>query len=215
MCLINATIREIRDETFNLFYMDLSELPRLLDTKHGLSGSDKLSSELWSTWLLAVFLKRCGRPITGIGIPCKKGRIEGTGRPVLPFLQSMGIESAEVDSVIIWEQPNLVQYTKIQVVRYVHRELVSTDKFFRFLTDKKLRKYKTDPSLYLLVNIQVALSLEYETLNKMLLETEVPFASIFAVGHLGEIESLQFMAVKIYPRVEGPIKIDFLKPPPG
>jgi hypothetical protein len=195
--------------------MDLASVFQVIDEINALVTSNKSAMELLSTWILAVVFKKRGKKVVGIGFPSTKEKIEGTIKIEVPLFKGIAVENLEVDTMMVEKTATGHTYSKLQVVRYTYRESASTDDLFQFLVDKKLGKYPKDESLHLLVNIEQAMRFEYARLNKMLCAMEVPFANIFVVGHRGPESSLEFMAGKLYPTIEGPFPLDFRKPPPG
>ena len=212
---IDATIYELRGQDYNLLYMDLASVTQVIDEVNALVTSNKSAMELISTWVLAVVFKKRGKKVVGIGFPSTNQKTEGTIKIEVPLFRGVGIEDSEVDTMMVEKTETGLAYSKMQVVRFTHQESVTTEDLFHFLVEKKLGKYAKDESLHLLVFIEHAMSLEYARLNTMLCATEVPFANIFMVGHLRPEDSLEFMAMKVFPKTEGPFRVDFRKPPPG
>jgi len=216
MEFIESEIIEMRGAEYNLFKMNLLAVTQYIQKSKAIFRSrKKLEMELMSTFLLACMFKKGGHNITGLGFPCVKEKINGVFKLDGFKLDDHVIECSDFDTVIFRKIDKIREHMKIQVVRFVYQENPNTASFFEFLKTKKLNKYKHDDSLYLLINIQDAIQLEYVKLNEMLKKTNVPFASIFAIGHQGSKKSLEYVGIKIYPEVKDTIRIDFNTPPPG
>lgn len=216
MKIIESEIIELRGANYNLFRLNLLAVTQYIQKSNALFRSrNKLEMELMSTFLLACMFKKGGHDIAGLGFPCVKEKINGVFKLDGFRLDDHVIECSDFDTVIFRKVGKIREHMKIQVVRFVHQENPNTDSFFEFLKTKKLNKYKRDNSLYLLINIQDAIQLDYVRLNEMLKKTNVPFASIFAIGHQGSKKSLEYVGIKIYPEAKDTIKIDFHASPPG
>jgi hypothetical protein len=210
---ISAEIITLKQCNYNLFKIGLLAVSEYLDRSEALlSSRNKLAMEMMTTFLFCCLLKKTGSDIIGIGFPCIKEIVEGTENI---NLNKIVVEDLDFDTVVFKRKGKEISYFKIQIVRYVFQFNKDTTSLLKFLENKKLKKYKKDNALYLLVNIQDAMNFEYEKLNRLLLQTQVPFKRIFAIGHLGSKSSFKYLGTEIFPEVVGPITIDFGKPPPG
>lgn len=215
MKYLDAEVRELRDQDYNLFHMNLFVSLKLLDITQALHGSNKFAMEMMSTFILACMLQKSRKRTYRIGFPCKKGRISGIVPTDIEFLKTIAIERSEIDTVLVESSIKRFRYTKLQIVRCTRQSIKDTKGLYDFINEKKLSKYPKDDSLHLLVNIEDALRFKYADLNGLLCESAVPFASIVLVSHLGPITKPRFAGVIVYPRIEGPVELDFSKPPPG
>jgi hypothetical protein len=206
---IDAKIFELSKLPYNLFTIDLRSAGHLFgETK--IRNSDKsLAYELKYTWLFSIFLMKFHKNIVSIGFTCRKGKIEGLFEPEEALLEGLSFKDLEFDTIIQSKDGGKLPYRKIQIVRFVNQNITTTDGLLQFLTVKKLKRYNTDDSLYLLIILEEAMRLEYSALSKLLAGLNVPFANVFAIGHTGPSESLEYFAIKLHPKVEGPEIIDF------
>ena len=206
----------LRGKDYDLFKLDLHAAIRLLGESDARYSKKGIVMELWATWLLAMFLKKSKRPVCAIGFPCLKKQKYEEFEARINLLKKLSIERLDFDTVLFYPKGNGdLEYYRIQIVRYVNQDYKNVDCFFSFLLEKKLRKYRKDKTLYLLIYIEEPIHFEYVKLGEMLMSADVPFANIFAIGHTGSSEEYQYFGVKIYPKIEGPVSVDFGKPPPG
>jgi hypothetical protein len=216
MELIDAEIIELRGLLYDLFKMSLLNASQFLaKSTASLTSKNKLWMELSATFVFSLILKKGGHRVSGIGFPCIKEKVESYLRLDRSDLGRLVVEGTDFDTVIFIDGKPKTTYSKIQVVRFTSQDKRGATDFFEFLQRTKLRKYKKDASLYLLINIEDEMHFEYKKLSEMLLKTEVPFSSVFVIGHQGHKHSLKYVGIKIYPKTEGPIPIDFRKLPPG
>jgi hypothetical protein len=213
---IDVEIRPLRGKNYNLFKMDLHSAIRFMGESDARYSNVSIVKELWATWLLAMLLKKSNRPVSAIGFPCLKTQEDFAFEARISNLKKISIERSDFDTVLFYPKGknNDLEYYRIQIVRYVNQNYKDIDCFYRFLVKKKLKKYAQDKTLYLLIYIEEPIHFEYSKLGELLLTSDVPFANIFAIGHTGLSESFQYFGVKIYPKIEGPVTIDFEKPPP-
>jgi hypothetical protein len=213
--LIKVDLIELKKRVYNIAKIDLWSIKNILSVSIHEGARTNFLIELWATFLFSIILMKTKLNVTAIGFPCKKDKINKIDRFDISLLTNMVVTCSEFDTTIYFLKDKKQYYYKIQIVRYFNQKYKDLQTFYNFLLDTKLKKYPQDDELYLLIYIEENIRFEYVKLNELLSSNTVPFAGIFAIGHIGLKKSVEFMGVKIYPNIEGPITINFRKEPPG
>jgi hypothetical protein len=211
---INYEKMVIKGKDYDLFKMDLIPVIRFLKESDAADSNESIVNELWVTLLFALLLRKGKKPINAIGFPCQKEFKDSEFEARIKNLKTIAVERSEFDTVIFYSlYDDKTEYYRIQIVQYVRQDYKDIESLYRFLVEKKLKKYQKDEKLFLIINIKEPIYFEYGKLNEMLASSEVPFGNIFAIGHTGETEGNQYFGVKIFPKIEGHVLIDLGKEP--